>query len=104
MPRHHHRPAPRPPVRAAPRTAEALVQAGLHEDPALPAAEQVARRYAVAVTPHLAELMAGRPTIRPPPVHPGRRGAGEAREELGDHGDDAHAPVKGIVHRYRDRC
>jgi lysine 2,3-aminomutase len=88
------------------RTAAVLADAGLIGADERPAVEQVSRRYAVAVTPHLADLMAGKP-----PSDPLRRQfipAGEelvvAREELGDPiGDETHSPVKGIVHRYRDR-
>ena len=105
-PRPITRSAPQPRVRATLRTAEALADAGLLSVDALPAAEQVARRYAIAVTPHLAKLIANRPSDDP--LRRQFIPAGEelvvAREELGDPiGDDSHAPVKGIVHRYRDR-
>lgn len=98
--------APQAPAQATLRQAKALAQAGLLSPDAVPAAEQVARRYAVAVTPHLADLMAARPSDDP--LRRQFIPAGEelvvAREELGDPiGDDSHAPVKGIVHRYRDR-
>ena len=104
------RPAPRPhrraDVRTTLRSANALAEAGLLDRGALPAAEQVARRYAIAVPPHLAEAMAERG-----PDDPLRRqfipAAEElvvTREELGDPiGDEIQSPVKGIVHRYRDR-
>lgn len=67
---------------------------------------QVMERYAVAVTDHVAELMvegdAGDPIARQ--YLPS---AGELKttpDELADPiGDDAHSPVKGIVHRYPDR-
>lgn len=106
MPRHARRNTPQPPVRATVRTAAGLAEAGLLNAAALPAAEQVARRYAIAVTPHLAALMADRPADDP--IRRQFIPSGEelvvAREELGDPiGDEIHAPVKGIVHRYRDR-
>jgi lysine 2,3-aminomutase len=83
-----------------------LADAGLISAAERPAVEQVARRYAVAVPPHLATLLADRPASDP--LRRQFVPAGEelvvAREELGDPiGDEAHAPVKGIVHRYRDR-
>ena len=105
-PRSTPRPAPQPPVRATLRTAGALAEAGLLSQAALPAAEQVARRYAVAVTPHLADLMADRPIDDPirRQFIPASEELLVTREELGDPiGDETHAPVKGIVHRYRDR-
>jgi lysine 2,3-aminomutase len=88
------------------RSAADLAEAGLLAPTERPAAEQVSRRYAVAVTPHLAGLMADRPASDP--IRRQFIPAGEelvvAREELGDPiGDETHAPVKGIVHRYRDR-
>lgn len=106
MPRHAPRNMPQPAVRATVRTAAGLAEAGLLNAAALPAAEQVGRRYAIAVTPHLAGLMAERPADDP--IRRQFIPAGEelvvAREELGDPiGDESHAPVKGIVHRYRDR-
>jgi lysine 2,3-aminomutase len=88
------------------RTAEALAEAGLISADERPAVEQVSRRYAVAVTPHLADLISGKPAEDP--IRRQFIPAGEelvvAREELGDPiGDETHSPVKGIVHRYRDR-
>ena len=46
-----------PPVSTTLRTLPALADAGLIEPERLPALEQVAARYAVAVTPAMAELM-----------------------------------------------
>ncbi len=97
----------RPASRRQPhRTAAALADAGLIRADERPAVEQVSRRYAVAVTPHLADLMADKPASDP--IRRQFVPTGEelvvAREELGDPiGDDTHSPVKGIVHRYRDR-
>lgn len=109
MPRAASRPA-RPATAAAARTtlrtAKALNDAGLLPDTALPAAEQVARRYAIAVPPHLAETLAGRDANDPlrRQFIPSADELVVAREELGDPiGDDTHATVKGIVHRYQDR-
>ena len=88
------------------RSARDLAEAGLIAAAERPGVEQVARRYAVAVPPHLADLLADRPTDDPlrRQFVPAAEELVVAREELGDPiGDDAHAPVKGIVHRYRDR-
>ncbi|HEY4133833.1 MAG TPA: lysine-2,3-aminomutase-like protein [Alphaproteobacteria bacterium] len=109
-------PSPSRPAAATPaktlRDADALADAGLLGEAELPAARQVARRYAVAVTPALAEALRGRgsddPLVRQ--FVPSADELVIAREELGDPiGDEAHRPesdgepVKGIVHRYRDR-
>jgi len=85
------------------RDADALHDAGLLAGGDVTAAKQVARRYAIAVTPHLAEGALGSEAIARQFV-PSADELVIAREELGDPiGDEAHAPVKGIVHRYADR-
>jgi len=99
--------APTPDHSAAPertlRDADALHDAGLLAGSDVAAAKQVARRYAVAVTPHLAEGARRSEAIARQFV-PSADELVIAREELGDPiGDEAHAPVKGIVHRYADR-
>jgi lysine 2,3-aminomutase len=88
------------------RSAEALADAGLLERDRLPALAEVAARYAVAITPALADL------IDPgDPVDPIARqflpseaelvsSPGETADPIGD---DAHSPVAGVVHRYPDR-
>ncbi|MDP3546387.1 MAG: lysine-2,3-aminomutase-like protein [Phreatobacter sp.] len=92
------------------RTAAELVSAGLIAPAAGPDATKVGERYAIAVTPVMADLMeepAGRdrptdpialqflPDIREMDARPGER--------ADPIGDDAHSPVPGIVHRYPDR-
>ena len=72
-----------------------------------PALEQVAARFAVAVTPEMLAL------IDPADPHdpiaaqfvPSERELTIKPNELADPiGDAAHSPVPGIVHRYPDRC
>jgi lysine 2,3-aminomutase len=88
------------------RSAPALAGAGLLAPDRLPALAQVAARYAVALTPALAAL------IDPAdPADPIARQFLPSEAELlaapGEHadpiGDDAHSPVRGVVHRYPDR-
>lgn len=88
------------------RDAASLAEADLVAPERLPALEAVAARYAVAITPAMAEL------IDPAdPADPIARQFIPASEELigapGEDpdpiGDDIHSPVDGIVHRYRDR-
>jgi lysine 2,3-aminomutase len=67
----------------------------------------VASRYAVAITPAMEALID--PTNPDDPIaaqfRPDPRELEIAPDELSDPiGDDAHTPVKGVVHRYRDRC
>jgi lysine 2,3-aminomutase len=88
------------------RTATDLVDAGL-----LPAAKEgeaarVAARYAVAVTPAMAELIDARDPGDPIARQfvPDGRELDHMPEERGDPiGDNAKSPLKGIVHRYPDR-
>lgn len=68
---------------------------------------EVASRYAVAITPAMDALID--PTNPDDPIaaqfRPDARELEVAADELSDPiGDDAHTPVKGVVHRYADRC
>jgi lysine 2,3-aminomutase len=88
------------------RTAAALVDVGLAPASQLTALERVAARYAVAITPAVAELID--PTDPDDPIArqfvPDAAELAERPDELSDPiGDDAHSPVPGIVHRYPDR-
>ncbi len=81
-----------------------LAREGLGADPAV---AEVAARYAIAITPHVLDLI-----DRADPADPlARQYVPDARElettpdERADPiGDDTHSPVKGIVHRYPDRA
>jgi len=88
------------------RTAADLVQAGLVEADRLESLQAVAERYAVAVTPALADLMdvtdADDPIARQ--FIPDPRELEADPQDLSDPiGDEVWSPVKGIVHRYPDR-
>ncbi|MGQ0532794.1 MAG: lysine-2,3-aminomutase-like protein [Caulobacteraceae bacterium] len=68
---------------------------------------EVAARYAVAITPAMEALID--PTNPDDPIAaqfgPDARELEIAPDELSDPiGDEAHTPVKGVVHRYADRC
>ena len=83
-----------------------LAAAGLVAPERLAELERVAARYAVAVTPAMAELIdpddADDPIARqflPTPAELDHRPE-EAADPIGD---EAHSPVPGIVHRYPDR-
>jgi lysine 2,3-aminomutase len=88
------------------RTPAALVDAGLAPFERLAELERVAARYAVAITPALADLMDPSDPDDPiarqfvPDVAELDVGEGERADPIGD---EAHAPVEGIVHRYPDR-
>ena len=69
--------------------------------------DQVAARYAVAITPAMDALID--PTNPQDPIaaqfRPDARELEIAPDELSDPiGDEPHTPVKGVVHRYPDRC
>src|SRR5580658_7297488 len=88
------------------RTPSALTAAQPVPRDRLAPLEQVAARYAVAITPALADLID--PSDPHDPI--ARQFVPDAREllmepgESGDPiGDAAHSPVDGIVHRYPDR-
>ena len=88
------------------RSIAELRDAGLVEDAGVGALEEVATRYAVAITPTIAALIdrhdPNDPIARqfiPDPAE-----LAIAPQERADPiGDDAHSPVEGIVHRYPDR-
>jgi lysine 2,3-aminomutase len=88
------------------RSPAGLVEAGLAEGDRLAELQQVASRYAVAMTPAIAALID--PTDPDDPI--ARQFVPDARElvrheaENADPiGDEAFSPVEGIVHRYPDR-
>ncbi len=88
------------------RTADDLVDAGLVASERREAISRVAARYAVAITPAMAELIdtadARDPIARqfvPDPRELDHHPA-EASDPIGDH---PKSPVRGLVHRYPDR-
>ncbi|MCB5203436.1 lysine-2,3-aminomutase-like protein [Neorhizobium sp. T786] len=88
------------------KTPDDLLAAGLINPADLPRLREVARRYAVALTPTVADLID--PTRSDDPialqfVPDGREMTTVSVERNDPIGDDAHTPVKGIVHRYPDR-
>ena len=80
------------------RSAADLRSEGLARD----GVEQVASRYAVAITPAMQDLLQVEPIARQfvPDAAELTTTADENADPIGDH---AHSPVKGIVHRYPDR-
>ena len=92
--------------RKALRRADDLLAAGLIPLERRAAIEAVAARYALALTADIAELIdtadAHDPIARQ--FVPDDAELESRPEEMADPiGDDAHSPVKGIVHRYPDR-
>ena len=93
-------------ARVSLKSPAALARAGLIPAADLPALERVAARYAVSVTADIAELID--PADPADPI--ARQFVPRAEEMETDRveradpiGDDAHAPLPGIVHRYPDR-
>lgn len=86
------------------RTPNALADAGLVRTADIAALDAVAARYAVAITPAVAELIEpGDGPLRRQFI-PSVAELTQTRDETADPiGDDAHSPVEGIVHRYPDR-
>jgi lysine 2,3-aminomutase len=93
-------------IRKSLRRPSELADARLIDRSQVAALDQVAARYAVAITPAIAGLID--PTDPHDPIArqfvPDAREldmrAGESRDPIGD---DSHSPVEGIVHRYPDR-
>ncbi len=87
-------------------TAADLAKAGLVAANAIDALEAVAARYAIAVTPAVAALIDPADPLDPiglqylPSPEELVSAPGEQADPIGD---QIHAPVKGIVHRYPDR-
>jgi lysine 2,3-aminomutase len=87
-------------------SADELVGAGLLSPERRVEAKRIGARYAIAVTPAMAELI-----DRTDPADPiARQFLPDARElerdpaeRIDPIGDDLHSPVKGVVHRYPDR-
>jgi lysine 2,3-aminomutase len=83
---------------------EGLIDADTAADPAL---ADVAARYAIAITPDICDTIDRNDPADPiarqyvPDMRELETAAGEDADPIGD---DAHSPVKGIVHRYRDRA
>lgn len=88
------------------RTATDLVDAGLVPSAAELDVARVGSRYAVAITPAMAELIDAKDPTDPiarqfvPDVRELDVAPGERADPIGDH---VKSPVKGIVHRYPDR-
>lgn len=95
------------PRRRSLRNAAELAAAGFVPPEKVAELEHVARRYAVSITPAVLDLIdpadGGDPIARQ--YIPDARELETAPEERSDPiGDRAHAPVRGIVHRYPDRA
>ncbi|MSP89490.1 MAG: lysine-2,3-aminomutase-like protein [Alphaproteobacteria bacterium] len=93
-------------ARRVARSTDALIDAGLARDDQRAALDAVALRFTVAVTPDMIDLIdpadPADPIARqfaPDPAELTLR-PGESGDPIGD---EAHSPVKGIVHRYPDR-
>jgi lysine 2,3-aminomutase len=88
------------------RSPEELAAAGLIAPPDAHSLDAVAARYAIAITPTIADLIDAKdpndPIARQFVPSPAELRT-QAYERADPIGDDAHSPVKGIVHRYTDR-
>jgi lysine 2,3-aminomutase len=85
------------------RTPDDLIAAGLAAPGRRPELEAVAARYAVAITPLMAQVAQASEAVARQFL-PTAAELVQAPEERADPiGDDAFSPVEGIVHRYPDR-
>lgn len=82
-----------------------LADTGLIDRDDVPALADIAKRYAIAVTPEMARLIAERDDpIARQFIPDGRERDITADERSDPIGDHAYEPVPGVVHRYRDRA
>ncbi|KPF62420.1 lysine 2,3-aminomutase [Bosea sp. AAP35] len=89
------------------RSVDALVEAGLVAPVRREALQAVADRYAVSVTPAMAALIDATDPADPIARQfiPDPAELVTLPQERADPiGDEAHSPVEGVVHRYRDRA
>jgi lysine 2,3-aminomutase len=95
-----------PGVRTTMRRPADLAHAGLIPESALPALEEVAARYAVAITPAMTALIDAADPADPiarqfvPDARELEAAPGERADPIGD---DVHEVAPGLVHRYPDR-
>lgn len=85
------------------RTVAELVDADLIPVALAPEITAVAKKYAIAISPQLQEIL-HHPGIKQqfvPDVAELQNNTLEINDPIGDH---AHTTVKGIIHRYPDRC
>ncbi|MDR3437994.1 lysine-2,3-aminomutase-like protein [Telmatospirillum sp.] len=97
---------PRATRRRTLRSAGEIAAAGLVSPDRVEEIAAVAQRYAVAITPTLADLIDPMDPADPIArqfVPDGRELDAQPAERADPIGDDTHAPLKGIVHRYPDR-
>lgn len=83
-----------------------LAESGLITPDDLPALARVAARYAVAVTPDMADLIDPADPLDPIArqfLPSAEENVVRAEERADPIGDAAHSPLTGIVHRYADR-
>jgi lysine 2,3-aminomutase len=88
------------------RNACALRDAGLIPPEAMPDLERVAARYALAITPAMAELIDPADPNDPIArqfIPTAAELESQPHEDADPVGDHAHSPVAGVVHRYPDR-
>jgi lysine 2,3-aminomutase len=88
------------------RRVDDLIAAGLVAPERRAEIEAVAQRYALALTPDMAELIDAADPMDPigRQFIPAPAELDQSQEERSDPiGDDAHSPLPGIVHRYPDR-
>jgi lysine 2,3-aminomutase len=93
-------------VKSCLRSIAQMQDAGVLQASRAAALEQVAARYAVAITPAMADLIDPNdpddPIARQFVPDPAEL-VTQPQERADPIGDDAHSPVEGIVHRYPDR-
>ncbi len=86
------------------RTIADLAAENLVSSNDIAALTEVAQKYAVAISPHLLELIKQEPKVAKqfvPTKYELDQGSNDLHDPIGD---QSNSPVKGIIHRYPDRC
>lgn len=92
------------------RTIQELNQAGLIQNTHLPLLEEVVNKFSLAITPQIQKLIEAENLINPngplaKQFVPSIQELNISKsEQLDPIGDEVHTKVKGIIHRYPDRC
>lgn len=86
------------------RSVEELISESLAPADDHAALAMVAQKYAVAVSPHLFDLIKNEDGLRKQFIPTAAELINSPQDMTDPIGDKTHSPIKGVIHRYPDRC
>ncbi len=86
------------------RTVKSLIAADLIPADEHAALAEVAQKYSVAISPHLMDLIQREDGVRKQFIPTSDELVNSPKDMVDPIGDHTHSPLKGIIHRYPDRC